>query len=107
MRRQRGSEIAFEHLSDVVGVLHRQGPIKSELVQQARAARGIHAALARQVLDRIAGNQMNQRERQQRHADERGHDQRDATQDEADHESRYPNALLNAASGSGAQCDGS
>ena len=61
-------------------------------MQQALAARRIHAALAGQVLDRVAGYKVNQRERKQRHADERRDDQRDTTQDEGEHRPlmRYP-----------------
>ena len=50
-------------LPDVVAVLHRQRPVEAELVQQPLVARRVHAALARQALDRIAGNQVDQRER--------------------------------------------
>jgi hypothetical protein len=50
-----------------------------------RAPRRIHPPLAGKVLDRVAGDEVDQRERQQRHADERGDDQRDAAQQEAQH----------------------
>ena len=42
------------------------------------ASRRIHPPLAREVLDGIAGDQVEQRERKQRHADERRNDQCDA-----------------------------
>ena len=57
------AEVAAQHLPDIVDVLHRQRPVEAELVQQPLAPRRVHAALARQVLDRIAGDQVDQRER--------------------------------------------
>ena len=84
VRGQRRTEVSAEHLSDVRQVLDRQRTVESELMQQPLAPRGIHAALARQVLDRIARDEMDQRERQQRHTEKRRYDQRDAAEEEAE-----------------------
>ena len=62
-------------LPHVVAVLHRQRPVEPELVQQALVALGVHAALARERLDRVAGDEADQREDEQRDAEERRHDQ--------------------------------
>ncbi len=85
VRRERRPEIPFRHLPDVLGVLHRERAVESELVQQAFAPSGIHPTLARQVLDRIARDEVNQRERKQRNADERRDDQCRAAEDEGEH----------------------
>ena len=85
VRRQRAAEVPVQHLHEVVTVLHRQWPVESEFMQKARTARGVHAALAGNILDRIARNQVNQRERKQRDAEKRRDDQRQATQHEAEH----------------------
>ena len=74
MRRQRRAEIAAQDLPDVFDVLNGERFVQSEFMQQPLAASRVHAALARNVLDRIARNQMDQREREQRHADERRND---------------------------------
>ncbi len=75
----------MQDLSDVARVLHRKRTVQPEFVQQPRATRGVHAALAGNVLDRVARNEMDQRKRQQRDADERRDDQREAAEDEAEH----------------------
>src|SRR6266403_3898004 len=86
MRGQRCAEIALDDMADVVDVLLRQWPVEPEFAQQSFAARRIHAAFAGQILDRVPWNQMNQRKRKERHADERRYDQRGAAQDEGEHE---------------------
>ncbi len=85
VRSERRAQVAAQDVADVVAILHRQRAVEPELVQQARAPRRIHPPLAGKVLDRVAGDEVDQRERQQRHADERGNDQRDAAQQEAQH----------------------
>ena len=54
-------------------------------MQQTQPPLRIHSALAGEILDRVAGNEADQREREQRHAEKRRHDQRDATEDECEH----------------------
>ena len=71
-------------------------------MQQALTPLRVHAALAREILDRIAGDEMDQREREQRHAEERRNDQRDAAEDVGQHETWYARAF-NVTSGGRAQ----
>ncbi len=53
-------------------------------MQQPHPPRRVHAALAGQIFDRIAGNEVDQREGEQRHAEESRNDQRSAAEDEAE-----------------------
>ena len=85
MGSERRPEIAFRHLCDVLGVLHRKRSVEAEFVQQSLAPRRIHSALAGEVLDRIAWYEVDQREREQRHADEGRDDQCRAAEDEGEH----------------------
>src|SRR5205807_4575419 len=62
-------------------VLHRQRTIETELTQKALAPRRVHSALARHILHRVARDEVNQGEREQRHAEKSRNDQRDATED--------------------------
>jgi len=48
------------------------------------------AALAGHCLDRVAGDDADQEERQQRHPDERRNDEADAGEEEAQHGGRWP-----------------
>ena len=96
MRRERGSQIALDHLRNVFRVLQGQRPVEPELVQQPLAPRGVHAALTGKVLDRISRNEVDERERQQRHADERRYDQRCPAEDEGEHEAGKKLATVGA-----------
>ena len=86
MRRQRRAQIALEDLDNILRVLYGQRAIESELVQQAFATRGIHAALPGKILHRITRDEVDQCERKQRDPDKGRDDERSATQDEREHD---------------------
>lgn len=62
-----------------------QRTVESEALVDLGVEDRIQAPLPGHDEDRIARDQVNQRERQQRHPDERRHDQGRATEHEADH----------------------
>jgi hypothetical protein len=85
VRDRRQTEVAVQCLPDVVTVLHRQRSVEPELVEQPLVALLGHAALARKGFDRIAGNEADQREDEQRDAEEGRHDEGDAPEEEGKH----------------------
>src|SRR3977135_1266587 len=66
MGDQRASEIARQDVTDVGEVLYIEGTGEAVLVQQLLVALRGDAALARQRLDGIAGDGVDQQEREQR-----------------------------------------
>ena len=85
LRDQRFAQVAMQHPPDVDTVLHQHGPVQAVFLEQLRVPRGVDAALAGQRLDRVAGHQPDQEERQQRHPDEGRDDQRQARENETKH----------------------
>src|SRR5204862_7590683 len=81
----RDAEVAVQRAPDVLAVLHRQRPVEAELVDEPLVALGRHAALARECLERIAWNEADQREDEQRDAEEGRDDEAEALEDEGEH----------------------
>ena len=83
----RFAEITLQHAAEIVAILHVQRLIEAEFLQQLGVMDRIDAALARHRLDRIAGHETDQEERNQRDSDKGRNDETDAGQDEAQHDS--------------------
>src|SRR5664280_865136 len=77
-------DTGVQRLPHVVAVLHRQRPVEPELVKQTLVAFLGHATLARKRLDRIARNEADQREDEQRDAEG------DALEDKGEHAAAQP-----------------
>jgi hypothetical protein len=75
LRDHRLAEIAVQHARDVDAVLHEHRLVEPVLLQERLVAHRIDAALAGHRLDRIARHQADEEKGEQRHADERGHDE--------------------------------
>ena len=75
----------MQHATDVDAVLHQHRPVEAVFLEQRLVPRGVDAALARHRLDRIAGHDPDQEERQQRHPDEGRNDEADPGEEEAEH----------------------
>jgi hypothetical protein len=97
VRDRREAEIAVQRAPHVFGVLDRQRAIEPELVHEARVAGRVHAALARERLDRVAGQEADQREHEQRDADEGRQHEAEALQQKGKH--RWPSVNRTAAAG--------
>ena len=80
LRDHRLAEVAVEHPPDVDAVLHEDRPVEPVFLEQRLVAGGVDAALAGHGLDRIAGHEPDQEEREQRHPDERRNDEAEASQ---------------------------
>jgi hypothetical protein len=78
-------KVAVQHPRDVDAVLDHDRPVESVLLAQHLVAYGIDAALAGERLDRVAWNQPDQEECEQRHSEERGNDEGQPGQQETKH----------------------
>src|SRR5216684_6316167 len=88
MGDQRASEIAAEDMADVCEILDIERAVEAVLVQQLLVTLRGNAALARQRLDGIAGNGVDQQEREQRDPDKGRDDQSQPGEDETQHDSK-------------------
>ena len=84
------AEITAQQVAEVVAVLYEEGLVEAQLGAQFGVPRGVDSALARHQQYGIAGDQMDQREREQRHAEKSGNDEADAGNDEPQHGKAVP-----------------
>ncbi len=94
LRDHRLAEVAVQHAADVDPVLDEHRPVQTVLLEQRRVPRGIDAPLAGHGLDRVAGHDADQGEREQRHPDERRNDEAEPGEEKADHREAESGRLL-------------
>ncbi len=88
LRDHRLAEVAVQHAADVDAVLDEHGPVEPVFLEQRRVPRGIDAALAGHGLDRVAGHDPDQEEREQRHPEKGRDDEADPGEEKAQHGGR-------------------
>ncbi len=75
----------MQHAPDVDAVLDEHRPIEPVFLEQRLVPRGVDAALAGHRLDRVAGHDPDQEEREQRHPEKGRNDEADPGEQEAQH----------------------
>src|SRR5258708_7159937 len=89
MRDDRAAEVTAEEPRQVETVLHQDRLIETVIFDQLRVSDRVDPALARHGLDRVAGNEPDQNEDQQRDSDEGRNHEAGTGEDEPEHAGRW------------------